>query len=319
MPPADLLIIHQGALGDFILTFPAIIRLKNYYDRIDALCQSRLGKLSQSMQLVNDCHPLEAAHIASLFTDRVDPKAKALLEQYTQIVLFSLSAQFEESINQVAAKPCCRIAPRPPVPKRIHVANFVLENLVNCGLLKREDVELDKIPIPVRNNQPLNLRKILLHPGAGSVRKRWPLSNFIQVEAALTAEGLKPEFILGPAEEDLADTLQQPDRRVHVLEDLVDLKRLLESAGGYIGNDSGASHLAAYSGLPSAVIFGPADPVRWAPVGRSVIIVKSDLQCQPCFEIDEIDCGGSQCLEGIPPQKVIEAFYKVYPDHLKIK
>ena len=121
------------------------------------------------------------------------------------------------------------------------------------------------------------------------------------------------------AEEDLADTLRQPDRCVHVLEDLVDLKRLLDSAGGYIGNDSGASHLAAYSGLPSAVIFGPADPVRWAPVGRSVIIVKSDLQCRPCFEIDEIDCGGSQCLEGIPPQKVIEAFYKVYPDHLKIK
>ena len=44
----NLLIIHQGALGDFILTFPAIIRLQKYYGGIDVLCQSGLGKLAES-------------------------------------------------------------------------------------------------------------------------------------------------------------------------------------------------------------------------------------------------------------------------------
>jgi heptosyltransferase-3 len=282
MPAANLLIIHQGALGDFILTFPAIKRLRTYYGRIDVLCQGRLGKLAQALGLVNNCYPLEAAHVASLFTDRTDPKTKALLEPYTQIILFSLSGQFEQSVNQITPNPCCRIPPRPPVHERIHVAKFVLENLINCGLITKGDASLDEIATPGRKGRPQNPRRILLHPGAGSIRKRWHVSNFLCVEAGLKADGSK-----------LA---------------------LLTSAGGYIGNDSGASHLAAYLGLPTVVIFGPADPERWKPVGRSVKIVRPELQCRPCFEIDETDCDDQRCLEGITHQKVTEAFYSVYSD-----
>jgi ADP-heptose:LPS heptosyltransferase len=313
MPAANLLIIHQGALGDFILTFPAINRLQTYYGRIDVLCQDRLGKLAQALGLVNNCYPLEAAHVASLFTARTDPKTRALLEAYTQIILFTLSSQFEQSINQITPNPCCRIPPRPPVHERIHVAKFVLENLFNCGLITKADAALDDIAPPGRKGCLRNPRRILLHPGAGSIRKRWPVSNFLCVEAGLKADGLKSEFILGPAEKNLAGELQRPGRCVHVLDDLPVLLALLTSAGGYIGNDSGASHLAAYLGLPSAVIFGPADPERWKPVGRSVKIVRPELQCRPCFEINETDCDDQQCLESIAPQRVIDAFYSVYP------
>jgi ADP-heptose:LPS heptosyltransferase len=312
MPDAKLLIIHQGALGDFILTFPAITRLKKYYKRIDVLCQSRLGKLAKALGLAENWYPSEAAYLASLFTDQIEPKIKALLDPYAKIILFTLCNQFEQSVNQITANPCCRIPPKPPVHDRIHAAKFILENLINCGLIRQADAELDDIPIPGRKGRPQNPHKILLHPGAGSIRKRWPVSNFFQVESVLKADGLKPEFILGPAEEGLADELQHPDRSVHVLDDLVDLLDLLKSAGGYIGNDSGASHLAAYLGLPSTVIFGPADPERWAPVGRSVKIVRPELQCRPCFEIDEADCDDPHCLEGTTPQRVIKAFYSVY-------
>jgi heptosyltransferase-3 len=96
--------------------------------------------------------------------------------------------------------------------------------------------------------------------------------------------------------------------------DLAELAALLESAGGYIGNDSGASHLAAYLGLPTTVIFGPADPARWAPFGRAVAIVRPGLQCRPCFETDKANCDDPQCLEDIRPHEVLEAFYGVYPD-----
>jgi ADP-heptose:LPS heptosyltransferase len=190
----------------------------------------------------------------------------------------------------------------------------VLENLINCGLITKGDASLDEIATPGRKGRPQNPRRILLHPGAGSIRKRWHVSNFLCVEAGLKADGSKPEFILGPAEKNLAGELQRPGRYVHVLDDLTVLLALLTSAGGYIGNDSGASHLAAYLGLPTVVIFGPADPERWKPVGRSVKIVRPELQCRPCFEIDETDCDDQRCLEGITPQKVTEAFYSVYSD-----
>jgi ADP-heptose:LPS heptosyltransferase len=314
MPDANLLIIHQGALGDFILTFPALTRLQKHYKQIDVLCQTQQGQLAKSLGFAQNWYPSEAAYFASLFSDQIDPKIKTILKQYENIILFTLSDDLEQSINSVTANLSCRLPPKPPAHHRIHVAQFVLEHIYNCGLITKTDVNLDKTPLPVIA-RPLRARhKILLHPGAGSIRKRWPVSNFIQVEAALKADGLKPEFVLGPAEDRLADDLQCPERLVHVLDDLPRLVALLKSAGGYIGNDSGASHLSAYLGLPTTVIFGPADPGRWAPVGRAVQIVWPSLPCRPCFETEPANCDDPQCLASTSPQKVLEAFYSVYPN-----
>jgi ADP-heptose:LPS heptosyltransferase len=187
-----------------------------------------------------------------------------------------------------------------------------MENLVNCRLIKRADTVVDDIPLPNCASQPKNQDRIMFHPGAGSLRKRWPMTNFLEVEAMLKSNGLKPEFILGPAEEDLVAGLQHPGRTVHVLTDLLDLMGLLKSAGGYIGNDSGPSHLAALLGLPAIVIFGPADPERWAPVGRNAEIVRPEMACLPCFETGKANCDDPKCLTNTTPQQVISAFYRKY-------
>ena len=312
MASKALLIIHQGALGDFILTFPAITKLKKYYTRIDVLCQSQLGKLAKSLGLAESWYPSEAAYFASLFTDQVDPKIRSLIEQYAKIILFTMSSQLEQSINNIAEYLSCCMPPKPPAHARIHVTKFEMQNLINCGLLHEADATYDNIPEFDWKDRPPTYQKIFLHPGAGSIRKRWPVSNFLQVEAALKVAGFKPEYILGPAEKGLADELQHSDRFVHVLDDLPDLVDLLKSAGGYIGNDSGASHLAAYLGLPTTVIFGPADPERWTPIGRAVKIVRPALPCLPCFETEKTNCEVPQCLASTTPQMVIEAFYQVY-------
>jgi ADP-heptose:LPS heptosyltransferase len=307
-----LLIIHQGALGDIILTFPAIIRLQKYYDAIDILCQSGIGRLTKALGIVETCYPLEAAHVSSLFTDRVDSKIRILLRPYTNIILFTFSDQLKQTIHHITSVPIYCISPKPPENVQLHLAEFVMENLVNCRLIKRADTVVDDIPLPNCASQPKNQDRIMLHPGAGSLRKRWPMTNFLEVEAMLKSNGLKPEFILGPAEEDLVAGLQHPDRTVHALTDLLDLMGLLKSAGGYIGNDSGPSHLAALLGLPAIVIFGPADPERWAPVGRNAEILRPEMACRPCFETGKANCDDPKCLTNTTPQQVIRAFYRKY-------
>jgi ADP-heptose:LPS heptosyltransferase len=42
---------------------------------------------------------------------------------------------------------------------------------------------------------------------------------------------------------------------------------LARLAAGFVGNDSGVSHLAAAAGAPGVAIFGPTDPDRWRPIG----------------------------------------------------
>lgn len=308
----NLLIIHQGALGDFVLTFPAILRLHRHYEDIDVLCQSGLGKLAKSLGIVEKWYPLEASYVATIFTDNTDPKVKSLLTRYTKIILFSLSTGLEHRIRLVTSKRICRIATKPPPHMHIHLTEFVLESLISCQLIEKADAMPDDIPLTLQRIQTRYHKKILLHPGAGSIRKRWPILNFLEIEAMLKAKGMNPEFILGPAEEDLAAALPGSGRTVHILSDLTDLARLLNSAGGYIGNDSGATHLAAFLGVPTVAIFGPSDPQRWAPVGRAVETVRPDLECRPCFEIETGNCENPNCLEKTRPQRVIEAFCRIY-------
>lgn len=316
MKSENLLIIHQGALGDFVLTFPAIIQLQNHYEPVDVFCQSALGKMAKTLEVVGKYFPLESASFASLFSDRIDTKIRNILKSYDKIVIFTSSTQLEQTINQITAKVNCRIPSKPPVRACIHVAEFILQHLITCGLLKRNRTSLfNDLSFPDRKGRSKKSRTILLHPGAGSIRKRWPIDSFHAVANRLRTDGLNPEFVLGPAEKDLAEKLMQNTDykyQVHLLTDLTDLVDLYKSAGGYIGNDSGASHLAAFLSLPAVVIFGPTDSQRWAPLGPRVEIMRPALKCNPCFESDNTNCADPICLDDTLPETVINTFYKMY-------
>jgi ADP-heptose:LPS heptosyltransferase len=311
-----LLIIHQGALGDLIAIFPAIHRLRNSFDRIDVVCQSQLGKLVQYLGPVTQWFPLEATSFSSLFTNQPDPEIKALLIPYDQVILFSSSAELEQSLHQITQNRCIRLAPKPPVDQPIHITAYALQKLTRCGFIRKEYLDSDDFCQPQNARKKSNIQrdrnKILLHPGSGSRRKRWPLSQFKHVEKQLNANGLKTEFVLGPAEKDLLNKLENRDRKIHVPSDLIALAALYKTASGYIGNDSGASHLAAVMGLPTEVIFGPADPQRWKPNGPYVEVVRPKLKCLPCFETDQTNCPKPKCLDDTTPRAVIEAFYRLY-------
>ena len=321
MTDSSLLIIHQGSLGDVVLTFPAVIALRKKFSRIDILCQHQQGKLTAHLKLIEKWYPLESAAFASLFSDQIEGKIKDLICSFTDILIFSFTGDLKKSISRVTARRCFQIPPRPPARDKIHVAEFLFNNLIDCGLLEANDSNkkiftLHRGPGPDAG-RPRNAAKVIIHPGSGSVRKRWPLARFLKVADVLEKRGLQPQMICGPAESDLADELRSQERPVYHLNELTDLVEWLEPAGGYIGNDSGVSHLAAFLGLPSVVIFGPADPIRWKPLGPRVEIVRPELDCNPCFEIEPENCPLPACLVDASLEAVLAAFDRVYRGETK--
>jgi ADP-heptose:LPS heptosyltransferase len=316
MTDSGLLIIHQGALGDLVLTFPAIIGLRKNFSRIDVVCQRQQGKLAVKLGLVENGYPLEAACFATLFSDQIDGKIKDLICGYTTILVFSFSSDLKKSISQITDSQCFQIPPRPPAQAKIHVTQFLFKNLIDCGLLETADSNYDIFTLQRKQNHmtgiPIDASKIIIHPGSGSIRKRWPLAQFLKLADVLEKRGLRPQFICGPAESDLTEKLPNQNRNARNLSELTELVDLFESAGGYIGNDSGASHLAAFLGLPSVVIFGPADPVRWKPLGPRVQIVHPELDCHPCFEIESENCSEPRCLADASLESVLKALDHVY-------
>src|SRR5690348_6205390 len=64
---------------------------------------------------------------------------------------------------------------------------------------------------------------------------------------------------------------------------IADLPALLSRCQLFVGNDSGAMHVAAAVGLPVVAIFGPTDPHGTAPISPRVTVVQEKPYCSPCF------------------------------------
>jgi ADP-heptose:LPS heptosyltransferase len=102
----------------------------------------------------------------------------------------------------------------------------------------------------------------VLHPFALFPEKVWPAERFLEVARHLRRDrGLEPVFLGGPAD----DLSAFREFRAMRNAPLADVKSLLAGASLFLGNDSGPAHVAAAFGVPVVVLFGPSDPVTWAP------------------------------------------------------
>ncbi len=312
MVPRPLLLIHPGALGDLVSLFPLVEGLRRRYRPLTVLCQAPLGRLSTALGVADAWLPLESAWVASLFAGSPTPRVRELLSGFTRILIFFRTEAPVEGLRRACGAEICRVPPRPPADQRLHVAEHALAHLIDCGLLNQADADALRQPGPAGASPPLAASSVvLLHPGAGSPRKRWPLQGFCDTAERVAARGLTPEFVIGPAEGDLVPALSDRSHRLHQPRDLIELAALFRSAEGYIGNDSGASHLAAWMGLPTVAVFGPSDPIRWRPFGPAVAVVQPPLDCTPCFETAAANCNAVDCLTMITADEVIAAWDRV--------
>jgi ADP-heptose:LPS heptosyltransferase len=117
---------------------------------------------------------------------------------------------------------------------------------------------------------------ILILPGSGSKAKNWPAENFVSL-ATILAPRIRSLAILGPAESGLEPLFDAAGITVIARLELAEVAALARLSQGFIGNDSGVSHLAAASGAPGVVIFGPTDPQRWRPLGPATVLRREPL------------------------------------------
>jgi heptosyltransferase-2 len=118
--------------------------------------------------------------------------------------------------------------------------------------------------------------------------KCWPPSRFAEVANRLQSEAQADVILFGTsAELDVSKAISAEMRRTPLdltgKTALADLPALLSQCHLFIGNDSGAMHVAAAVGLPIVAVFGPTDPLGTAPVTLRCSIVQQKPYCSPCF------------------------------------
>jgi heptosyltransferase III len=234
-----------------------------------------------------------------------------LLKSYDDVILFSFSRDPAENIKKASGTRVFQIHPRPEPFENIHVGRYLISMMVNAKLLKAK-AENNFVDICRDFRNPdLKKKKVFIHPGSGSRIKNWPIRYFLELGKLLSDDGFEPVFIIGPAEDGLAEFILSnglSDKQILQLFDSPELVNDLKTGGAFIGNDSGVSHLAAFMGLPTLVIFGPTQPLRWRPMGRKVETITCQFECKPCFETSKKGCESMDCLVGISPEQLRNKF-----------
>jgi ADP-heptose:LPS heptosyltransferase len=102
---------------------------------------------------------------------------------------------------------------------------------------------------------------VVVHPGAASGSRRWPVDRFAAVARELAADGHRVVVTAGPSERDLAAAVGAE----WVPTGLTGLAALVAEAALVVCGDTGVAHLATAYGTPSVLLFGPTPPAEWGP------------------------------------------------------
>jgi ADP-heptose:LPS heptosyltransferase len=121
---------------------------------------------------------------------------------------------------------------------------------------------------------------VVIQPGSGGLHKCWHLDNFLAIAKELRSKSAEVVFLLGPAEQERFSnsTIKDINSVASCLTDLslTQVVWLLSCSDGFLGNDSGLTHLAAGMGVRTLVVFGPTNPTVYKPVGPSVTVFAND-------------------------------------------
>jgi heptosyltransferase-2 len=214
-----------------------------------------------------------------------------------------------------------------PVPRLgeipTHEKFYYLELLKRAGWIDSLP-DVARISLAVSNEQAGRAEEKLRNYGAqpGSVRialaagasygsaKCWPPERFAAAINQVAREQRTEIILFGTAGEASVSKairagLEQAPLDLTGKTEIAELPALLSRCTAFLGNDSGAMHVAAAVGLPVVGVFGPTDPEGTAPVTPRCTVVQEKPYCSPCFLRS---CPTDhRCMTAIAPEQVSSA------------
>jgi heptosyltransferase-2 len=276
-----ILVVRGGAIGDFILTLPVLAALRKQFPdaRLEVLGYPHIAQLALASALADDVKSIDARPLASFFAlnGKLDESLAHYFASFAVIVsyLYDPDGIFQDNVTRCSKAQFITGPHRPDEKLELHATEAFLKPLERLAIY-----DADPVPRLPLNPQPSTLNEIALHPGSGSERKNWPEENWMRlIQHLQTATKFNFLLVGGEAEVERLRRLAavfRPDR-VELAQclPLLELARRLRSCLGFIGHDSGISHLAAAAGLPALVLWGYTNERVWHPRGERVTVIRS--------------------------------------------
>ena len=311
-----ILIRATNWVGDAIMALPALRAVRKRFPEAEIAIVGRpyVADIYRDQEICNQLIPYDPKGLHAGFSGRERLAAK-LREQKFDVALLlqnafdaawmAWRANIPERIGYARDGRSFLLTKAVPLPRHgeipAHEKFYYLELLRRAGWLDSVQDETF-IGLHVSEEKRRSADEFLCKAGVrrGALRiaigagasygsaKCWPPPRFAEVANRLQSEVDADVILFGTAAEaSVATAISSEMRRTPIdltgKTTIADLPALLSQCHLFIGNDSGAMHVAAAVGLPVVGVFGPTDPEGTSPVTPRCTIVQQKPYCSPCF------------------------------------
>ena len=276
----QFLISHRGALGDFLLTWPALIALKRHFKEFIFIGAGKPDylELAQYLGIIDQYKDCESREMLSFYSGKKVPDA---LRPLAGVLCWAKSDPEFTSFLQQQQLDHFHIHPPFPEGNSMHVRDHHLLLLNHFKVPVPIQREL-LLPFPV-NPEPL----ILIHPGSGSVQKNFEPDFYLFIARELQNQNFTNiNFVLGPCEQHLKSRFTS-DYQIIEPGSLLELAQTISRGQLFIGNDSGVTHLSALLGTPSIALYKNTDPRVWGTTGIKTRNIEAQTEAQVMVKVQK--------------------------------
>ena len=296
-------------LGDCVMATPAIENIVNFYNDVEI---TFIGSFVSIEALKN--------HPKAIKTFVLDKKYTSLYKISRDLGNFDAFFSFRSSLRTKFLKFLISAKNKYQFDKDKYQNRHQVEkynDFVNDSL--NTNFPAGKLTLSTINHQPSTNKAVGLNPGAsyGSA-KRWYPQEFAKVARELSSE--YDIVIFGsPGEVDVASDIEKKlidygvtnYKNIAGETNIPELIDYISSLDLFITGDSGPMHIAASFQVPTVAIFGPTkdgETSQWK--NEESIIVKSNLDCQPCMK-RTCPLQHHDCMKLIKSEDVLKAVYSI--------
>lgn len=283
-------------MGDFIVTLPAMRLVRERWPNahIEILGNPRLSEIALQRYYLNGVRSVNHGPLSAFFTPRavLDPEWMDYIGDFDLVLSYFYDPDGLFLTNLQRCNPVEILTHSPQVPKdfRQPAARHFAGILEPLGLALTHDASSQLFPTPEDTDAAraflTGLKSgtslVAIHPGSGSETKNWPVESWAELGRRLVQAASNVTLLLVEGEADAAPAQRLiegwkglPLLRARWLP-LPILTALLRETTLFLGHDSGITHLAAASrsDMPVIALFGPTDPLIWAPPRKGVHVLK---------------------------------------------
>lgn len=302
-------ILQPGAIGDCILTLPLAEFMKDSLQLggIDIIGHTEYIGILPGRTCVDNVRSMDSMNLHRLFVETSafdladgDPLINAFAD-YAWIVTFlgGTYSNFEKNliftVNCSHSSEVITLSMKPPENYSNHLTDYYKQQFVDesglssepqqversTRLIKATETDVNKGRELLKEIQVDSTEKlVVIQPGSGGLHKCWHPDNFLAIAKELRSKSVEVVFLLGPVEQERFSnsTIKDINSVARCLTDLslTQVVWFLSCSDGFLGNDSGLTHLAAGMGIRTLVVFGPTNPTVYKPVGPLVTVFENE-------------------------------------------